>query len=79
MPAVPDFRCDCGAEIDAVEMTRFGDIEPWWAPGRLLEPCTCPHCPTCGHRLVRSDSSPHPVCETLGCPLLDVWQVVTYA
>jgi len=55
------FRCKCGAEQDAIEVTELGGLLSY-VPGEHLEPCTCPKCPFCA-RLVDGDGR----CENLDC------------
>ena len=56
------FECDCGAEVDAVEVTAFGDAEPSFMPGRHHGLCNRPRCPFC-HFLLDSKQR----CEHLDC------------
>jgi hypothetical protein len=55
-------RCDCGAEMAAIEIIAIGESDPSYIPGEFLEPCTCPRCPFCS-TLVDCEGR----CENLNC------------
>ncbi len=74
----PVFLCDCGAEIEAMELRTHGDGHARWIPGAHVEMCRCPpppRCVSCGHDMAKAD--PHPVCQRTDCALVGVWQLRT--
>lgn len=65
-PLPPPFVCGrCGADEEAVEITRFGDREPRYIRGRRCD-CPGPRCPCCRARLNEGR------CPTLDCPIFGV-------
>lgn len=74
----PVFLCDCGAEIEALELRTAGFGHVRYMPGAHVELCRCPppvRCVSCGHVLAKA--APHPTCQRIDCALSGVWQLVT--
>ena len=62
----PDFRCRCGARLEAVEVVVLGDREPHYVPGVLLDRCRCLRCLGCASRADAEGKCPNIACWHFG-------------